>query len=317
MKTLKTFLSKKDVLSIADLRANEINLILNFANRLKNEHKRDKGRQLLRCKTLGMIFQKPSTRTRVSFEVGMHQLGGNSVYLGIEDIQIARGETIEDTAKTLSLYIDCIVARVYDHADIQNLAAYSSVPVINGLSDTFHPCQILADLLTILEQKKKLRGLELAWLGDGNNVCNDLLLGCAKTGINMTAACPIGYKPLEEVVALAQFECKRTGVEISITEDPAAAVKDADIVVTDTFISIGKEGERTTREAVFIPRYQVNADMMKLAKKDAIFMHCLPAKRGQEVTAQVIDGESSVVWSEAENRLHVQKALLCLLMKKK
>jgi ornithine carbamoyltransferase len=315
MKTLKTSLSKKDVLSIADLTAREINLILQLAGRLKREQKSGKARALLRGKTLGMIFQKPSTRTRVSFEVGMYQLGGDAVYLSASDIQLSRGETIEDTAKTLSLYLDCIMARVYDHKDVQTLAAYSSIPVINGLSDAFHPCQILADLLTIQEHKKKLKGLSLAWLGDGDNVCNDLLLGCAKTGISMTAACPKGYEPLDEIVRLAKAEGAKTGADIAITEDPAAAAKDADVIVTDTFVSIGKEGERATREATFLPKYQVNSDIMRLAKKGAIFMHCLPAKRGMEVTADVIDGRSSAVWPEAENRLHVQKALLCLLVK--
>ncbi|HKZ61145.1 MAG TPA: ornithine carbamoyltransferase [Nitrososphaera sp.] len=315
MKTLKTSLSKKDVLSIGDLSAREINSILALANKLKREQKGGKARQLLRGKTLGMIFQKPSTRTRVSFEVGMYQLGGDAVYLSASDIQLSRGETIEDTAKTLSLYLNCIMARVYDHKDVQTLADHASIPVINGLSDAFHPCQILADLMTIQEHKKKLKGLSLAWLGDGNNVCNDLLLGCAKTGISMTAACPKGYEPLEEVVRLAKTDGKKTGAEIAVTEDPAAGAKDADIVVTDTFVSIGTEGERATREAAFLPKYQVSSDIMKLAKKDAIFMHCLPAKRGMEVTAGVIDGKSSVVWTEAENRLHAQKALLCLLMK--
>jgi ornithine carbamoyltransferase len=315
MKTLKTSLSKKDVLSIADLSAREINLILSLTSKLKREQKSGKARQLLRGKTLGMIFQKPSTRTRVSFEVGMYHLGGAAVYLSANDIQLSRGETIEDTAKTLSLYLDCIMARVYDHKDVQTLAAYSSIPVINGLSDAFHPCQILADLMTIQEYKKKLKGLSLVWLGDGDNVCNDLMIGCAKTGISMTAACPKGFEPLEEVVKLAEAEGKKTGADIAITEDPAAAAKDADVVVTDTFVSIGKEGERATRETTFLPRYQVNSDIMKLAKKGAIFLHCLPAKRGMEVTADVIDGKSSVVWQEAENRLHVQKALLCLLMK--
>jgi ornithine carbamoyltransferase len=315
MKTLKTSLSKKDVLSIADLSTREINTILELAGKLKREQKSGKTRQLLRGKTLGMIFQKPSTRTRVSFEVGMYQLGGDAVHLSTSDIQLSRGETIEDTAKTLSLYLDCVMARVYDHKDVQTLAAYSSIPVINGLSDAFHPCQILADLLTIKENKKKLKGLSLAWLGDGDNVCNDLLLGCAKTGISMTVACPKGYEPLEQVAKLAMAEGKKAGAEIAITEDPAAAAKDADVVVTDTFVSIGKEGERATREAAFLPKYQVNSEIMRLAKKSAIFMHCLPAKRGMEVTAEVIDGKSSVVWQEAENRLHVQKALLCLLMK--
>ncbi|MEW5840639.1 ornithine carbamoyltransferase [Nitrososphaera sp.] len=315
MKTSKTSSSKKrDLLSMHDLSGSEIENILRLAARLKKAQKAGRPVQPLRGKTLGMIFQKPSTRTRVSFEVGMYQLGGSAVYLGASEIQLARGETIEDTAKTLSGYLDCIMARVYDHADVVKLAAHASVPVINGLSDAYHPCQILADLLTVQEQKKKLAGLKLAWLGDGDNVCNDLLLGAAKTGISMAAACPPGYEPLEGVVAAARSEGKKTGADIMITGDPAAAAKDADIVVTDTFISIGKEGERASREAIFMPKYQVNAATMKLAKKDAIFMHCLPAKRGQEVTAEVIDGPQSVVWQEAENRLHVQKAVLCLLL---
>jgi ornithine carbamoyltransferase len=316
MKILKISSSKKDILSIADLNIREINSILMLARRLKHEQKKNgKCRQFLRGKTLGMIFQKPSTRTRVSFEVGMYQLGGDAVYLSINDIQLSRGETIEDTAKTLSLYLDCIMARVYDHREVQTLAKYASVPVINGLSDSFHPCQILADLMTIQEHRKKLKGLQLAWLGDGDNVCNDLMLGCAKTGMSITVACPKGYEPAEEIVKLATAEGSQTGADVRITEDPASAVKDADIISTDTFISIGKEGECATREAAFLPRYQVNADIMKLAKKEALFMHCLPAKRGMEVTADVIDGKQSVVWQEAENRLHAQKALLCLLMK--
>ena len=266
---------------------------MSLASKLKREQKGGKMRPLLRGKTLGMIFQKPSTRTRVSFEVGMYQLGGDAVYLSASDIQLSRGETIEDTAKTLSLYLDCIMARVYDHKDVQTLADYASIPVINGLSDAFHPCQILADLLTIQERKKKLKGLS----------------------ISMTAACPKGYEPIEEIMRIARVEGKKTGATIAVTEDPAAAAKDADVIVTDTFVSIGKEGERATREAAFLPKYQVNSDTMKLAKKDAIFLHCLPAKRGMEVTADVIDGKASMVWPEAENRLHSQKALLCLLLK--
>lgn len=315
MKTSKTSSSKKDLLSMQDLSAREIDHILQLAIKLKKEHKAGRPRPLLRGKTLGMIFQKPSTRTRVSFEVGMCQLGGSAVYLSASDIQIARGETIEDTARTLSGYLDCIMARVYDHADVQKLGAYASIPVINGLSDAYHPCQILADLLTIKERKKKLKGLKMAWLGDGDNVCNDLLVGAAKMGISMTAACPAGYEPMEHAVQVAEAEGKKTGARISITQDPNEAAKGADVIVTDTFISIGKEGECATREAAFMPKYQVNAGTMRLAKKDAIFMHCLPAKRGQEVTADVIDGPQSVVWQEAENRLHVQKAVLCILMK--
>jgi ornithine carbamoyltransferase len=315
MKTLKTSLSNKDLLSMADLRSQEIKSILFLAAKLKRDHKAGKTRPVLRGKSLGMVFQKPSTRTRVSFEVGMNQLGGNAVYLSTNEIQLSRGESIEDTAKTLSLYLDCIMARVYDHTDVVKLASFASVPVINGLSDTFHPCQILADLLTIQEQKKKLKGITLAWLGDGDNVCNDLLIGCAKMGIHMTAACPRGYFPTEEVVSLARSEANKTGSLIRITEDPILAAKDADVVVTDTFVSIGKEEERASREAAFLPKYQVNQSIMNLAKRDAIFMHCLPAKRDQEVTSGIIDGKQSVVWDEAENRMHVQKALLCLMMK--
>lgn len=316
MKTLKT-LSNKDVLSLIDLSTEEIFAILKLASHLKKESKRRESEQILKGKVLGMIFQKPSTRTRVSFETGMYQLGGSVVYLSTNDIQLARGESIEDTARSLSIYLNCIVARLYCHEDIQRLATYASVPVINGLSDTFHPCQILADLMTIQEKKKELKELNIVWVGDGNNVCNDLVLGCAKTGMNITAACPRGYEPLHQVVMLGKKEAQKTGSEIIITEDPSAAARNADVVVTDTFISIGKDGERITRNKIFLPRYQVNSELMKLAKKDAIFMHCLPAARGQEVTSDVIDGKTSVVWEEAENRLHVQKALLSLLISTK
>lgn len=297
-----------------DVNPEEIFSILKLASRLKKESRRRKSDSLLKGKVLGMIFQKPSTRTRVSFETGMYQLGGSVVYLGTNDIQLARGESMEDTARSLSLYLNCIVARLYCHADIQRLATYASVPVINGLSDTFHPCQILADLLTIQEKKKKLEGLNITWIGDGNNVCNDLVLGCAKTGMNIAVACPPGYEPSHQVVMLGKREGQKTGSEISITDDPVAAARNADVVVTDTFISIGRNGEKITRNKTFLPRYQVNSELMKLAKKDAIFMHCLPATRGQEVTSDVIDGKASVVWEEAENRLHVQKALMCLLI---
>jgi ornithine carbamoyltransferase len=317
MKMLRTYLNSKDVLSIQDLSSKEILSIIKLASNLKKQLKNGKSRQLLKGKVIGLIFQKPSTRTRVSFETGVFQMGGNTIYLNTNDIQLSRGESIEDTARTLSRYLNCIVARVYAHTDVQKLGKFASVPVINGLSDTFHPCQILADLLTIQENKRQLKGLNLAWIGDGDNVCNDLLLGCAKTGINMTAACPKGYEPLQNIIKMAKKEGEKTGAGIVITEDPSIAVRDADIVVTDTFISIGKDKERTRRQIDFFPRYQVNSETMKLAKEDAIFMHCLPAKRGQEVTSEVIDGKSSVVWNEAENRLHVQKALMSMLMKSK
>lgn len=309
------YLRNKNILSLQDLDLNEINILLDVAADLKKELRSGKSRSLLKGKILGMIFQKPSTRTRVSFETGMLQLGGHAIFLSSNDIHLAKGETIEDTAKTLSLYLDCIMARVYDHSDIEKLSIFSIVPVINGLSDLFHPCQILADLLTIREHKTKLKGLSLAWIGDGFNICNDLLLGCAKTGINMTAACPKGYEPLNWIVKLSKEEGKKTGSQISVVNDPINAVKDADIVVTDTFVSLGKDDEKIEREQIFLPKYQVNSELLRYAKNDVIFMHCLPAKRGQEVTSEIIDGKSSVVWDEAENRIHVQKALLCMLMK--
>ncbi len=205
------------------------------------------------------------------------------------------------------------MARVYAHSDIEKLAAHSSVPVINGLSDTFHPCQILADLLTIQEQKNTFNGLKIAWIGDGNNVCNDLVLGCSKIGINLSIACPPGFEPNDDVLNVARQEASNNSTEISITDDPLEAVRDADVLATDTFISIGKDEERKRREEIFLPRYQVNSDLLRSAKKDCIFMHCLPASRGREVTSEVIDGKSSVVWDQAENRLHVQKALMCML----
>lgn len=309
-----TFLKNRYILSLQDLDSNEIHMLLDSAEKFKQEVDSGKYRQLLKGKILGMIFQKPSTRTRVSFEAGMLQLGGHALFLGPNDMQLSKGETIEDTGRTLSLYLDCIMARVYDHTDLEKLSTSSTIPVINGLSDRFHPCQILADLLTIREHKGKLEGLSLAWVGDGFNVCNDLLIGCAKTGINMTAACPKGYEPLEWIVKLAQKEGKQNNCNINVINDPIKAVKDADIVITDTFVSLGKDNEKIQREKIFLPKYQVNSDLLRHAQNDVIFMHCLPAKRGQEVTAEIIDGKSSVVWDEAENRLHIQKALLCSLL---
>ena len=270
---MKTSLNNKDILSLQDLSSEEIFSILRLSGDLKNELKNgdgEKASQLLKGKVLGMIFQKPSTRTRVSFETGIFQLGGNALYLSTNDMQLSRGESIEDTGRTLSLYVNCIVARVYEHADLQILADSASIPVINGLSNTFHPCQILADLLTIQEHKKKMKGLNLAWIGDGNNVCNDLLLGCAKTGINMMAACPHGYEPLEQIVRLAKEEEQKTGAEITIIDDPLQATKDADIIVTDTFLSIGKDQEKSTKEETLLPKYQVNSYLLKNSKKDSI-----------------------------------------------
>ncbi|MEO9276235.1 MAG: ornithine carbamoyltransferase [Nitrososphaera sp.] len=297
----------KDLLTLNELNKNDLLRIINNAIKLKKDLKKGVSKPLLKNKTLAMIFQKPSTRTRVSFETGMFQLGGHALNLSADEIQLKRGETIEDTAKTLSRYVDIIMARVYSHEEVEILAKNTTIPVINGLSDSFHPCQILADLMTIKEKKKRLAGLKLAWIGDGNNVCNSMIYGCAKTSIDMSIATPKGYEPSKQVVN----ESKKH-IDLQLLNDPELAVKDADIVVTDTFVSIHHQSTDRTND--FLPYFQVNSKLMKKAVPDAIFMHCLPAKRGQEVTAEVIDGSQSVVWDEAENRLHAQKALMVALL---
>ena len=298
----------KDLLTLNELSKSELLGILDNAIKLKKDLKKGISKPILKNKTLAMIFQKPSTRTRVSFETGMFQLGGHALNLSADDLQLKRGETIEDTAKTLSRYVDIIMARVYSHDEVEILAKNSTVPVINGLSDSFHPCQILADLMTIKEKKKKLEGLKLAWIGDGNNVCNSMIYGCAKTSIDMTIATPKGYEPNSDIIK----ESKKF-IDVQLLTDPMSAVKDADVVVTDTFVSIHHQATDRTKD--FLPRFQVNSNLMKKADHDAIFLHCLPAKRGQEVTSEVIDGPQSVIWDEAENRLHAQKALMALLLR--
>jgi len=298
----------RNLLTLSELSKKEFLDIINYSIKLKKELKKGKSKPLLKNKTLTMIFQKPSTRTRVSFEVGMFQLGGHAINLSSNDMQLSRGESIEDTSKTLSRYTDCIMARVYDHELLEKLSEFASVPVINGLSDSFHPCQILADFMTIKEKKKKLKGLKIAWIGDGNNVCNSMIYGCSLTGMKMSIATPKGFEPKSKVVNDA-----RKSTEIEITTDPQKAIKNADVVVTDTFTSIHNVDPKRSKK--FLPKYQVNSDLMKLAKRDAILMHCLPAKRGLEVTSSVIDGPQSVVWDEAENRLHTQKALLVFLIR--
>ncbi len=303
-------LRTRNLLTLMELNSKEVAALLNLAARLKK-----RSRPLLKNKVFVMIFQKPSTRTRVSFETAMLELGGHAINLGMNEIQLSRGETIEDTARTLSGYADAIGARVYSHGDVERLAGAANVPVINMLSDRFHPCQVLGDLLTIREAKRKLGGLKLAWVGDGNNVCNSLVIGCSLAGISVTIATPRGYEPDKEALDFAVKQAK--GSSIGVVNDPEAAVKDADIVYTDSFVSMGHEAERESRLHAFLPRYQVNSRLMSYAKKDAIFMHCLPAKRNEEVTDGVIDSRQSVVWQQAENRLHAQKALLCMLLARK
>jgi len=300
-------LKTKNLLTLGELSKQEFSQLIDFSIKLKRELKKGGNKPLLKNKTLTMIFQKPSTRTRVSFEIGMFQLGGYAINLPSNDMQLSRGESIEDTAKTLSRYTDCIMARVYDHDLLEKLSEYSSVPVINGLSDSFHPCQILADFMTIKEKKRKLKGLKLAWIGDGNNVCNSMIYGCSLSEIKMSIATPKGFEPKMNVVNEA-----RKSTDVQLTTDPLKAIKNADIVVTDTFASIHDHDPKRTKK--FLPKYQVNSNLMNNAKKNAIFLHCLPAKRGSEVTSSVIDGPQSVVWDEAENRLHTQKALLTFLI---
>jgi len=296
-----------DLLTLDELESKEINNIIDLAIDLKKQQKKGKEKPLLQNKTLAMIFEKPSTRTRVSFETGMFQLGGHALTLSPNDLQLSRGESIADTAKTLSRYVNVIMARVYDHKLLENLARNSSIPVINGLSDSYHPCQILADFMTIKEHKKNLKKIKIAWIGDGNNVCNSLILGCAKLKIQLSVAIPDGYEPEFDIVKIG-----KDAEVLEISDNPEAAVKDADVVMTDTFVSI--HNTNSDRVKKFLPKFQVNQSLMNKAKKDAIFMHCLPAKRDQEVTSDVIDGSQSVVWDEAENRLHVQKALLVHLL---
>ena len=299
-------LETNDLLTGDEISSKEFLELIDFSIKLKEENKIVKGKQLLENKTLAMLFEKPSTRTRVSFETGMKQLGGHTIILSLNEMQHSRGESVEDTAKTLSGYVDGIVARVYEHSFIEDLAKHATVPVINGLSNSYHPCQTLADFMTIKEYKKKFKDLKIAWIGDGNNVCNSLIFGCGKTQTDIVIATPKGFEPNPEVVKKAS-----ENTTIDLTTDPESAVKDADIVMTDTFTSIHTSDPKQTE--IFLPSFQVNEHLMEKAKNDAIFMHCLPAKRDQEVTSAVIDGSQSVVWDQAENRLHSQKALLLSL----
>jgi len=300
-------LKTKNLLTLAELTPKEFSGLIDDSIKLKKELKTKGNKPILKNKTLTMIFQKPSTRTRVSFETGMYQLGGHAINLSLNDMQLSRGESIEDTAKTLSRYTNCILARVYEHELLEKLSEHASVPVINGLSDSFHPCQILADFMTIKEHKGKLKGLKIAWIGDGNNVCNSMIYGAALSGTKMSVATPKGFEPNKDVVK----ESKKS-TDIELTTDPFVATKNADVVVADTFSSIHNSDSKRLKK--FLPKYQVNSKLMASAKKDAIFLHCLPAKREQEVTSSVIDGLQSVIWDEAENRLHTQKALLAALI---
>jgi ornithine carbamoyltransferase len=298
----------KHLASLHDLTKEEIWQILKTAETLKIKQKTGEKHELLYGKTLAMIFQKPSTRTRVSFEVGMKQLGGHALYLSSTDLQLGRGETVGDTGAVLARYCDGIMARVFSHDNIIELCKHSTVPVINGLSDLLHPCQCLADMETILEKKQEFKGLKLAFVGDGNNVCHSLMFGSAKVGMEMTVVCPKGYEPDKQIEKLALED----GLKLEITNDPKG-VNGADVIYTDVWASMGKDTEHDDRVKVFKP-YQVNEKLVSQAQDDCIVMHCLPAHRGEEITNEVVDGPHSVVLDQAENRNHAQKAVMALLM---
>ncbi len=299
------------MLTIHELSVAEVEALLTLAVDIKANP--DNYRTSLAGKTLGMIFQKSSTRTRVSFEVGMYQLGGHALFLSSNDIQMGRGEPIEDTAKVMSRYVDAIMIRTFAHQDVRDLATHGSIPIINGLDDLVHPCQVLSDLLTIQEHLGDLKGRKLAYIGDGNNMAHSLLAGGAKVGMDVVIAAPEGYQPLPDMLAQAQEDAKETGATLSVVTDPMEAVKDADVVYTDVWASMGQEAEQAKREKAFVG-FTVDAAMMAAAKPGAIFMHCLPAHRGEEVSADVIDGPQSVIYDEAENRMHMQKAILHMLL---
>jgi ornithine carbamoyltransferase len=305
-------MNQRHLLSLKDYAREDIEEIFELAAQVKADPHAYGG--VLQGKSLAMIFQKPSTRTRVSFEVGMFELGGHALYLGADQIQLQRGETVADTAQVLSRYVDGIMARVFSHQDVLDLAKHGSVPVINGLSNLLHPCQALADYFTLRERRGSLEGLKIAYVGDGNNVCHELLFGAVKLGMAMSAGCPEGYQPNQLIVKSAVREAQKLGAPVpEVTDDPMAAVAGADVVYTDVWTSMGQEEEAEARVQAF-QGFMVTPEMMAAASPEAVFMHCLPAHRGEEVAAEVIDGPQSVVFDEAENRLHVQKAVMMLLM---
>ena len=303
----------KDIISINDLTREEVNQILETTHILKMKQLLGEIYHPLKGKTLGMIFQKSSTRTRVSFEVGMWQLGGYALFLSANDLQLNRGETIADTARNLSRYLDGIMIRTFSHQDVVDLAEYSSVPVINGLTDLLHPCQVLSDLFSIKEKKQNLEGLKLAYIGDGNNMAHSIMFGGAKMGMHVVICSPSGFEPDPEITRLSRLDATKTGASINILDNPVEAVRTADVIYTDVWASMGQESEHEERLKSF-SEYQVNDSLLENAKEDVLVMHCLPAHRGEEITDEVIDGPRSIVFDQAENRLHVQKAIMALVM---
>jgi ornithine carbamoyltransferase len=306
-------MKRKSLIEIQHLSVEEIYQIFDLSASLKQERLIGKKHHILEGKKLGMIFSKPSTRTRVSFEVGIFELGGTGLYFNQNDLQLKKSESVSDTAKVLSRYLDAIMIRTFDHQDVIDLAKYGTIPIINGLTDLHHPCQVLTDLFTVLEKRRTLKGLKLAYVGDGNNMAHSLLHGCSKVGMDIAIAAPKGYKPLDFVVNESMENAKYMGSKIEIFDKPVDAVKDADIIYTDVWASMGQEKEAAERKLKFAG-FQVNNEMVKLAKDDYLFMHCLPAHRGEEVTDEICDSPNSVIFDEAENRLHVQKAIMALLI---
>jgi ornithine carbamoyltransferase len=301
----------KDFISILDINKEELADLLTVARDLKRQKSDGIPHPLLSGRTLAMIFEKSSTRTHISFEVGMNELGGHALFLNARDMQIWRGEEIRDTARAASRYVSAMMIRAYKHSTIEEFAKYATIPVINGLSDMEHPCQLLADIMTMQEHFGSTQDLKVAWVGDGNNVCNSLILSTVLTGLDVTVSTPKGYEPAEDYVQKAQS----LGGKVTLVREPEKAVKDAEVIVTDTWISMGDEDERDERMKLF-GDYTVDSELMKLASPDARVLHCLPAHRGEEITDEVMEGGQSLVWDEAENRLHAQKALLVRLLKK-
>ena len=306
-------LNGKSFVSLNDFTEVEFFQIFDLSESLKNKLKNGISHRLLDGKTLGMIFSKPSTRTRISFEVGIYQLGGIGMFFNQNDLQLKKSENISDTAKVLSRFLSGIMIRTFEHQDVLDLARYASIPVINGLTDLMHPCQVMADLFTILEKKKKLMGLKLAYIGDGNNMAHSLLHGCSKIGMNISVASPQGFQPNKMIVDEATENAKKFKSKVEVLIDPFEAVKNADVIYTDVWASMGQESESQKRKEIFKP-YQINKNLVMHAKEDYLFMHCLPAHRGDEVVNEIADSPNSVIFDEAENRLHVQKAIMALLM---
>lgn len=299
------------LLSLLSVTPDEISELLNLADQLKYENKHGISHKRLEGQTLGMIFQKSSTRTRVSFETGMYQLGGQALFLSNRDLQIGRGEPIQDTARVLSRYIDGIMIRTFEQAEVEALAEYGSIPIINGLTDFCHPCQVLADLMTVREHKGHLDGLKMCYIGDGNNMANSLIVGGLKTGMTVSVACPDGYKPDSRVLDFAEKH-----PEFSMFAEPMDAAEGADVIFTDVWASMGQEGESEQRKAVFGGKYQVNEKLLSVANSGCMVQHCLPAHRGEEITAEVFEAHANEIFDEAENRLHAQKAVMVALMEK-